>query len=302
MNKESNWPIVLGTSGILAPGRWLRLRAILWAIFLTACALGLFILTQYLGGWLHLPPSSSYYIVLGVPLLALVGYGLLVAAEEGRTPVEVLPRSGTIAEIVVGALIGFILLCTLTALLWSLGLYQVQTNHWQHAFDSFVFNSYLSGLMEELMFRAILLRILGRAFGPLWGLVLSAVLFGVAHLTHGDWLAVVGIAINAGLAMGLLYMATGSIWMSIGLHTAWDFTEDSLLGVNSHNGLLRSTPVVGKPELLTGGQFGPDASILSLLVGVLLVAAILWAWKRGFFLMTHPVRHPRNQLEHNYPK
>jgi membrane protease YdiL (CAAX protease family) len=202
--------------------------------------------------------------------------------------VEVLPRSGTIPEIVVGALIGFILLCTLTALLWSLGLYQVQMNHWQHAFDSFVFNSYLSGLMEELMFRAILLRILGRAFGVLWGLVLSAVLFGIAHLTHGDWLAVVGIAINAGLTMGLLYMATGSIWMSIGLHTAWDFTEDSLLGVNSHNGLLRSTPVTGKPELLTGGQFGPDASILSLLVGVLLVAAILWAWKKGFFLMTQP--------------
>jgi hypothetical protein len=88
------------------------------------------------------------------------------------------------------------------------------------------------------------------------GPVLSSVLFGLAHLTHGDWLAVVGITINAGFTMGLLYMATGSIWMSIGLHTAWDFTEVSLLGVNSHNGLLLSTPVAGKPELLTGGQFG----------------------------------------------
>jgi membrane protease YdiL (CAAX protease family) len=245
-------------------------------------------LTQYLGGWLHLPPNSSYYIVLGIPLLALVGYGLLVAAAEGRRPVEVLPHRGTIAEITMGALIGFLLLSAITAILWSLGLYKVQANHWRRVFDSFVFNSYLSGMMEELMFRGILLRLLGRAFGLAWGFVLSSVLFGLAHLTHGDWLAVVGITINAGLTMGLLYMATGSIWMSIGLHTAWDFTEDSLLGVNSHNGLLLSTPVAGKPEMLTGGQFGPDASVLSLLIGVLLSAAIVFVWKRGLFRETQP--------------
>jgi membrane protease YdiL (CAAX protease family) len=116
-----------------------------------------------------------------------------------------------------------------------------------------------------------------------WGLVLSSVLFGLAHLTHGDWLAVVGITINAGFTMGLLYMATGSIWMSIGLHTAWDFTEDSLLGVNSHNSLLLSTPVAGKSEMLS---FGPDASVLSLLIGVLLSAAIVFVWKRGLFRKT----------------
>ena len=74
-------------------------------------------MTQYLGGWLHLPPNSSYYIVLGIPLLALVGYGLLVAAAEGRRPVEVLLRRGTIAEFTVGALIGVLLLSALTALL-----------------------------------------------------------------------------------------------------------------------------------------------------------------------------------------
>jgi membrane protease YdiL (CAAX protease family) len=288
MNNNQEWPIVLGTSGILVPGRWLRLRAVIWAIFLSACVLGLFVLTQYLGGWLHLPPNSSYYIVLGIPLLALVGYGLLVAAAEGRRPVEVLPHRGTIAEITMGALIGFLLLSAITAILWSLGLYKVQANHWRRVFDSFVFNSYLSGMMEELMFRGILLRLLGRAFGLAWGLVLSSVLFGLAHLTHGDWLAVVGITINAGFTMGLLYMATGSIWMSIGLHTAWDFTEVSLLGVNSHNGLLLSTPVAGKPELLTGGQFGPDVSVLSLLIGVLLSAAIVFVWKMGLFRKTQP--------------
>jgi hypothetical protein len=120
MNNNQQWPIILGTSGILAQGLWLRLSAIIWAIFLSAYALGLFVLTQYHGGWLHLPPNSSYFIVLGIPLLALFGYGLLVAAAEGRRPVEVLPHRGTIAEITAGALIGVLLLSALTALLWSL--------------------------------------------------------------------------------------------------------------------------------------------------------------------------------------
>jgi uncharacterized protein len=289
MNKESTWPIELGTSGVLAPGRWLPLRSILWATFLSACAMAFFLSTQYLGAWLHLPPSSSYFIVLGVPLLAFIGYAVLITVAEGRKPVEVLPHNGMIAEISVGALLGFFMLCAITALLWSLGLYHVQPNHWQHIFDSFVFNSYLSGMMEELMFRAILLRILGRAFGLRWGLVLSSGLFGIAHLSHGSWLAAVEITINAGLTMGLVYMATGRLWMSIGLHTAWDFTEDSLLGVNNHNGLLQSMPVAGKPDLLTGGKFGPDASVLATFVGALAVAAIVYSSKRGFFRKMRPI-------------
>jgi len=90
--------------------------------------------------------------------------------------------------------------------------------------------------------------------------------------------------------MGLVYMATGSLWMSIGLHTAWDFTEDSLLGVNNHDGLLRSVPVAGKPDLLTGGTFGPDASVLATFVGALAVVAILYGWKRGYLRQSRPIR------------
>ncbi len=110
---------------------------------------------------------------------------------------------------------------------------------------------------------AILLRILARAFGVRCGLGLSAVFFGLAHLSHGGWLAATGITINAGFTMSLPCMATGRLWMSIGMHTAWDLTEDSILGVNNHNGLLLSTPVAGKSALLTGGTFGPDASVLA---------------------------------------
>ena len=74
----------------------------------------------------------------------------------------------------------------------------------------------------------------GRALGVCWGFAVSAVLFGAAHLGHGSWLAAAEIAINGGLIMGMLYIVTWGLWMSIGLPAAWDFTEDSFLGVKSH--------------------------------------------------------------------
>jgi hypothetical protein len=287
MQTKPTWPLEEGTMGVLTAGRWLSLRAVLWAALLSAGALAFFLATQYLGPWFHLKPNSYYVIVLGIPILAFVVYAVVVRAAEARTAVEVLPSAGMLTDILIGAAIGFVMLCAMTALLWSLGLYHVQVNHWQHWFDSFVFNSYLSGMMEELLFRAILLRILARAFGIPWGLGLSSLLFGLAHLSHDSWLAATEIMINAGLTLGLLYMVTGRLWMSIGLHTAWDFTEDSLLGVNNHNRLLLSTPVRDKPDLLAGGAYGPDASALATIVGILVIIAIVSAQKRGFFRTTH---------------
>ena len=194
-----------------------------------------------------------------------------------------LPSFGMLADLILGAVFGLLMLSAMVGLLWALGLYHVEWHRWRHVFDAFLFDSYLSGVLEELMFRAILLRILARAFGARWGLVLSSVLFGLAHLTHGTWLAAVGITINAGLTMGLLYMATGRLWMSVGLHIGWDFTEASILGVNNLDGLLRSTPMTGRSDVLTGGSFGPDASAFAYVVGIAAVATILYAKNRGLF-------------------
>jgi len=78
-------------------------------------------------------------------------------------------------------------------------------------------------------------------------------------------------------------MATGRLWMSVGLHIGWDFTETSILGVNNSDGLLLSTPVTGRSDILTGGSFGPDASVLSYAIGIIAFAAILYAREKRLF-------------------
>ena len=269
------WNLTLGIDGVLTAGRFLRLRAMVWAAALFAGALFFFFASISMGTWAHLPRRANYLVASVVPCLAFVSYAWAVRIGEHRRAIEVVPVWRSALEFLAGAAIGFMMISVTLAVLWLFGLYSVHVSHWTNALDSFVFDSYISGMMEELAFRAILLRLLARGLGPLYGLIASSILFGAAHLSHATWLAAFEVAFNGGMVMGLLYMMTGRIWMSVGMHIAWDFTEESLLGVNSKTGLLLSTPVAGQPDILSGGNYGPDGSILAGIVGTI---AILGIW------------------------
>lgn len=111
-------------------------------------------------------------IDLIVPALAFGAHSLAIRKGEGRVATEVMPTGSTIRQLLAGAAIGFRMLVAIFALLWASGLYHVQANHWTDQLPSFLFDSYISGMLEEFAFRVILLRLLSRSFGPLWGLTL----------------------------------------------------------------------------------------------------------------------------------
>ncbi len=84
-------------------------------------------------------------------------------------------------------------------------------------------------LVEELIFRAIIQRLLMEALGPFWGLVSGALVFGLAHVNNvagiyqvPDW-PYVGFATIAGLGYGLVYYRR-NLQSSITLHCLIDFT------------------------------------------------------------------------------
>jgi hypothetical protein len=80
-------------------------------------------------------------------------------------------------------------------------------------------------------------------------------------------------------------MLTGRLWMSMGFHFAWNYTQSAIFsgivsGTGTAQGLIKST--IDGPEFLTGGSFGLESSVLALAVctttGVILVYK---AVKRG---------------------
>ena len=65
------------------------------------------------------------------------------------------------------------------------------------------------------------------------------------------------------------YMLTRRLWLSIGFHMAWNYTQSAIFsgivsGNEAQQGLIRST--VKGPDWLTGGNFGVESSVLALVL------------------------------------
>ena len=148
-----------------------------------------------------------------------------------------------------------------------------------------------SGVFEELIFRAIVLRLLMRAFGAWPALALSAALFGALHLSNPNAtpVAAVAIAVEAGLMLASFYLLTGRLWVSIGVHAAWNFTQGwiwgaRVSGIPVQESLYLSAPKPGAPDWLSGGAFGPEASVPAMVIGTGVAVMVLHqAWKKGHF-------------------
>jgi len=278
MTWSRHWRLECGDSGVVAPGPWLWLRALLWAALLFGFSILAFFAALRMPVWVRLPPGSDYACAIIVPALAVFAYAVAVHFAERRGVRELTLRAA-LFELPGGFIIGLTLISAVLLLLWVLGLYQVGWGHWRHWFFYFVFNSYVSAVLEELAFRAILLRLVARVFGPVTGLIISSLLFGLAHATYASFVASAQIAV-VGLVFGALYMKSGKLWLAIGAHLGYDFTEWSLMGVGDKSGLLVISPAPHASVVLTGGTFGPDGSVLMTLVALSFVAAIVFAGDR----------------------
>ncbi len=82
----------------------------------------------------------------------------------------------------------------------------------------FVTTTLLAPLFEEIIFRGILLPTLSRDFGVISGIIVSAFIFALAHLSLGEMppLFVLGI----GLA--ITRIASGSLFSSVIMHSLWN--------------------------------------------------------------------------------
>ena len=85
--------------------------------------------------------------------------------------------------------------------------------------------------------------------------------------------------------LGAAYAATRRLWLPIGLHIGWNFAAGGVFGVTvsgtgASTGLLRG--VTSGLVVLSGGAFGPEASLFAVLAGlVMTIAFLVLAHRRG---------------------
>jgi membrane protease YdiL (CAAX protease family) len=222
------------------------------------------------------------FTLLAVPT-AYAAYWWYVRVVEERRPTEIfLARSGQ--ELGLGILLGTGLFSATIGIIAAFGYYHVTgTNKWEVVIDSLTL-AVMSGFLEELIARGIIFRILEEWLGTWIALALSALLFGALHLgnPHATVTSAIAIALEAGLLLGACYMFSRRLWLAVGLHLAWNFAQGGIFGVavsgTTANGILRST--LTGPDILSGGAFGAEASVIAVVVCVSAFLVILMRARR----------------------
>jgi hypothetical protein len=128
--------------------------------------------------------------------------------------------------------------------------------------------------------------------------VLTGVLFGLSHLfnPHASLWGALAIGIEAGGLLTAAYVATRKLWLPIGLHFGWNFAGAGIFGtVVSGNGTPQGLldAVTSGPSIITGGAFGPEGSLYSVLFCVLATTAFLWLARRRGLLVPRRKRAER---------
>lgn len=214
-------------------------------------------------------------------VLFSLAYRLYARVVEKRKALEF---SGTqwYRELGFGFLVTALLMSVIVAILFVSGMLQFTGLHDNPriALDMAVFFS-MSALIEELLFRLILFKLLEEWLGTGWACGLQVGLFGLAHLANDNatlWSAFC-VAAEGGVILTAGYILTRRLWLPLGLHIGWNYAQSGLFSVPTSGfdaeGLIR-TELHG-PELLTGGSFGIEGSILAvalcLVVGIWLLCA-----------------------------
>jgi uncharacterized protein len=228
-------------------------------------------------------PLAAAATAAGMAGLAFGFYLAFVRVIERRRADELaLPHLGR--ELGFGLLMGAGLYACSVLILMGLGIYRIEgLNPWSFLLPAIAM-ALVSGVFEELLFRGALFRIVEESLGSWISLAVSSLVFGLVHLINpaATLTGALFISVEAGLLLAAAYMLTRRLWLSIGFHMAWNYTQSAIFsgivsGNDSAPGLIRSS--IEGPLALTGGSFGLEASLVAFVVctatGVALLVAAL---------------------------
>ncbi len=218
-------------------------------------------------------PIISVGVLALCTLLAVFAVTRLI---ERRNPAEIgLSVRHFGVDWLKGAGVGAAYLCASVGILALLGGYRISgVTFAGQALASGLLLHLLVGVFEETLFRGILFRFLEEGLGSWVALSITALFFGLAHWSNPNatlWSAI-AIALEAGVSIGAIYIATRSLWAAMGMHTAWNFLQGTIFGVAvSGNGAPTASllqPLIQGNPWLTGGAFGIEASVIAVVLGL----------------------------------
>ncbi|MDO4944490.1 MAG: type II CAAX endopeptidase family protein [Ruminococcus sp.] len=151
---------------------------------------------------------------------------------------------------------------------------------YNHFYTFTVLMTFISAIVqasaEELLFRGFLVEKLVNNYSMKMAVITSGILFSVLHAFNPGVtvLAILNITI-VGFAFSALAVAFNSLYFIIGVHIAWNFTEEIILGL-PNSGITFPEPVFeivqSSNSILYNRTFGIEATIQTMVVWGLIFA------------------------------
>ncbi|MBR1569200.1 MAG: CPBP family intramembrane metalloprotease [Bacteroidales bacterium] len=198
-----------------------------------------------------------------------------------KAPAKDLPLNRLAPHTGAGLLVGVVYFILIVAVMMAFGVYRITGtgSDFKGVADAF-FMFLIVAVGEEILFRGVLFRWIDEKWGFVTALAVSALVFGFAHYSNDNsslW-AAVAIAIEAGLLLGAAYKWSGTLWLPIGIHWAWNFSQGNIFGFEVSGqdaGASLILSQVDGSEWLTGGAFGAEASVISVVAGAALAVRFI---------------------------
>lgn len=195
-----------------------------------------------------------------------------------------------ISKFLTGFLIGFLMFSCVTFLMYITGTIEISQSmsvgfKYIPAILAILPGWILQSSTEEIITRGWLMHIIGAKHSKALGFIISSILFGVLHVFNPgvNLLSILNIVL-VGFLFGLYVIDTKDVWGACGLHAAWNFAQGNIYGFSvsgssSSTDTLMSFTSKGE-DILTGGMFGPEASIFATIV--LFIGIVVLVLKRRF--------------------
>lgn len=185
----------------------------------------------------------------------------------------VLVHRSTMKEFVLGAGLGFVMMAGIFLVEYGTRLVTPEVRDASALALAGVFlmgalEFFLAAAVEEVLFRGYLFQVLIQWTTLLPATAIMGVLFAFAHASNPGVGALSYLNIGlVSITLSLAYYKTRGLWLPIGIHFGWNFSQTTLFGFPT-SGLppdARSlcTIVQTGPEWLTGGSFGPEGGLLA---------------------------------------
>ena len=240
--------------------------------------------------------QMTFYVVV---ILILVPLYVFVIARLGEPKRNDLRDPKWARHLLLGLIGGAVIFSIAVAVAGALGVYRiVGIGSLNGLLAALIVPTIGAAVTEEMFFRGILFRWLEQFGGSWLALLLTSAMFGATHLgnPNATWIGAIGIAFEAGVMLGAAYMLTRSLWLPMGLHAAWNFTQGEVFDIP-----VSGTEVHGLVDarlccnpLLTGGDFGLEASLIAIIVATAFGLWLLWlAIRKGELVQPMWVRQRR---------